>query len=58
MISIFGIFEFIVLESNMVVRIVVMLREIFVGIVVGVIKNVYYDNIIRIIFGKYIDDIW
>lgn len=57
MISIFGIFEFIVLESNMVVRIVVMLREIFVGIVVGVIKNVYYDNIIRIIFGKYIDDI-
>lgn len=40
----------------MVVRIVVILRDIFVGIVEGVMKNVYYDNIIKMIFGMYMDE--
>ena len=41
----------------MVVRIVVMLREILAGTAVGVIKNVHHDNTTRITSGKYTDDI-
>ena len=53
----FGISEFIVLESKIVVRMVVMLSETLAGTAEGVMKNVHHDNTTRITSGKYTEDI-
>lgn len=53
----FGISEFTVLESKIVVRMVVMLSEILAGTAEGVMKNVHHDSTTRITSGKYTDEI-
>lgn len=53
----FGISEFTVLESKIVVRMVVMLSETLAGTAEGVMKNVHHDNTTRITSGKYTEDI-
>ena len=53
----FGISEFTVLESKIVVRMVVMLSETLAGTAEGVMKNVHHDNTTRITSGKYTENI-